>query len=139
MPTRRSARNPTTTLKALAAAMPAAMASQTFAKRAAGQKIGGDKSAGAVERRLAERQKPGAAEQQIEAEAENSPDQDAGEQIDRAEPGIEAERQHHQRDRHREFGQPARQPAPVGRAHHARPMVPNRPRGRTIRTSVITA
>ncbi len=106
---------------------------------AAGQQIGGDEAAGAVERRLAERQKAGAAEQQIEAETENSPDQDAREQIDRAEPAIKDERQKQERDHHGYFRQPTLQPAPVDSAHYARPMVPNRPRGRTIKTSVITA
>ena len=56
-------------------------------QRAAGQKIRGDKAAGAVERALAERQETGAAEQQIEAEAENSPDQNAREEIDGAKSG----------------------------------------------------
>ncbi len=45
-------------------------------KSGAGQQIGRDKTAGAVERRLAERQQPGKAEQDIEAEAEQAPDQD---------------------------------------------------------------
>ena len=42
-----------------------------------GEQIGGDHAAGAVERRLAERQQSGKAEQDIEADAEQAPDQDA--------------------------------------------------------------
>ena len=37
------------------------------------QQLGGDEAAGAVERRLAERQQAGPAEQQVEAEAEDAP------------------------------------------------------------------
>ena len=47
------------------------------AEAGAGQQIGGDEAAGAVKRRLAERQQSGEAEQDVEAEAEQAPDQDA--------------------------------------------------------------
>ena len=73
-------------------------------QRAAGQKVSGDKPPSAVECALAERQETGAAKQQIEAEAKHPPDQNAREEIDGAEPGIEDKRQDHQGDGHEQFG-----------------------------------
>ena len=65
------------------------------------EQIGGDHAARAEEGRLAERQKPGEAEQDVEAEAEQAPDQDA---VDRR--GREAEMgQHEGRDDQADRGQ----------------------------------
>ena len=61
-------------------------------KAGCGEQIGGDEAAGAVERRLAERQQAGVAEQDVEADAEQAPDQDA---VDRV--GREAEMRQHER------------------------------------------
>ena len=74
--------------------MPMSSASSTFGNPALGQQVGGDEAAGAVERRLAERQQAGVAEQDVEADAEQAPDQDA---VDRV--GREAEMRQHERRR----------------------------------------
>ena len=91
MPTRRSAKNPTKTLKSRCGSNAGRHGEPHIVQRAAGQQIGGDESPGAVERTLAKRQEAGAAEQQIEAEAENSPNENTREKINRAEPGVEDE------------------------------------------------
>ena len=63
-------------------------------KSGAGEQIGRDETAGAVERRLAERQQSGEAEQDVEAETEQAPDQDPVHGI-----GCKPEmRQHERRD-----------------------------------------
>jgi hypothetical protein len=73
--------------------MPASIASQTFGQDAAGQQVGRDEAAGAVKRGLTERQEPAVAEQQVEADAEQTPDEDAARQIDRRERPGKPERQ----------------------------------------------
>ena len=74
-------------------------------KAGAGQQIGGDESAGAVERRLAERQQPGEAEQDIEADAEQAPDQDAVDGVGREAEMRQHERRHDQADRRQHLDQ----------------------------------
>ena len=71
--------------------MPMTSARITLRKAGAGQQVGGDEAAGAVEGRLAERQQAGVAEQDVEADAEQAPDQDAVDGV-----GREAEMRQHE-------------------------------------------
>ena len=98
----------------------------TFVKVHLRQQIGGDHAARAEEGRLAERQQPGEAEQDVEAEAEQAPDQDA---VDRRRREAEM-RQHERRDDQADRGQGFDEEGTLlehdGRAY-SRPAAPSSP------------
>ena len=87
--------------------MPMTSASDHVGEAGAGQQIGGDEAAGAVERRLAERQQPGVAEQDVEADAEQAPDQDAVDRVRREAEMRQHERRGDQADRRQRLDQEA--------------------------------
>ena len=68
-------------------------------KARAREQVGGDEAAGAVEGRLAERQQAGVAEQDVEADAEQAPDQDAVDGVGRGSEIGQHERRRDQADR----------------------------------------
>ncbi|MGY2930929.1 hypothetical protein ACVWZ6_000531 [Bradyrhizobium sp. GM6.1] len=111
---------------------------QHVAEARAGQQVGGDEAAGAVEGGLAEREQAGEAEQDVEAEPEQAPDQDPVHGV-RREPEM---RQHEggcdQADRSQGFDQEGALLEHQVIAY-SRPWTPSRPCGRTTSTSVIAA
>ncbi len=103
------------------------------AQGAAGEQPGGDEAAGAVERRLAEGQHSGEAEQDVEAQPEQPPDQRAREHVGG---DVQRRRDPRQEREHREddaFG------AQRAQAAHPRPSVPSSPRGSTNSISAMSA
>lgn len=111
---------------------------QHVAEARAGQEIGGDEAAGAVEGGLAERQEAGESEQDVEAETEQAPDQDPVHGV-----RGEAEMRQHERgcdqpDRGQDLDQERALLEHLEIAY-SRPWTPSRPCGRTTSTSVIAA
>src|SRR5581483_10607371 len=96
-------------------------------------------AAGAVQRRLAERQQAGVAEENVEADAEQAPDEDA---IDRVRRRIEVRQDEGCRDQ-RQGGQRLDEERSLCGGKmigvHSRPFVPNSPCGRSMSTSVMAA
>ena len=114
-------------------------ASDHVREAGAREQVGGDEAAGAVERRLAEREQAGVAEQDVEADAEQAPDQDAVDGVGR---GVEIGQHegHRDQDRCRDDLDQERPLAEHQRERlHSRPRAPSRPCGRTSSTSVIAA
>ena len=72
-----------------------------------GEQVGSDEPAGAVESRLTKREQAGIAEQDVEADAEQSPDQDAVDRIGRCVEIGQHERHHDQPDRRQRFDEVA--------------------------------
>jgi hypothetical protein len=103
------------------------------------QQIGRGESAGAEERRLAERQESRVAEQQIETDPEQPQHEDAAHRV-----GSEAEpRQDRRRGDECDCGRKFRQPPAMRREDlrrgHVRHSAPSKPRGRSMSTTVMTA
>ena len=108
-------------------------------KAGAREQVGGDESAGAVERRLAEREQARVAEQDVEADAEEAPHQDAVHRVGRRAQVGQHEGRGDERDRGERLDQVGGVLVMPTRRAHSRPRVPSRPCGRTISTSVIAA
>ena len=119
--------------------MPMISASDDVREAGAGEQIGGDEAAGAVERRLAERQQAGEAEQDVEADAEQAPDQDAVDGVGREAEIGQHERRHDQPDRGQRLDQEGTLLEHQATALIRGPRVPSRPCGRSTSTSVIAA
>ena len=91
---------------------------QSVVYKAVGQEIRGSEPADAVERRLSKGQKAGEAEEDIETETEQTPDQDAVHHIVRAAHKRKHEREEDETDKSRKLRQPGRSPAVTGRGEH---------------------
>ncbi len=74
-------------------------------KACARQQVGGDEAAGAIKRRLAEGQKAGETEQNIEADAEQAPHQNAVDRVGRKAEVRQHERRNNQPDRSQRLDQ----------------------------------
>src|SRR5690606_19090076 len=124
---------------------------------AGSEQVGGDETAGTVERGLPEGQQPGIAEQQVEAQPEQAPDQHAAEQVGTGAENWCDKRRHDQDeccDKQYAVALPQGTASRVqvrrcGRLRtlddgfvgltHALPSTPMRPWGRTIRINAIAA
>jgi hypothetical protein len=98
------------------------------------QQVGRDETAGAEERRLAERQQPGDSEQQVEAQSEQADVQHALQEIQRCADARQHERRNDEDQRQRRDRQQRGPPA-----GHTRPSDPNSPCGRSTSSSAMTA
>jgi hypothetical protein len=95
------------------------------------EQVGSDEAAGAVKRRLAEREQAGVAEDEVEAEAEQAPDQDAAQHV-----GVGADLGQHEGRNDQDCGENDETGEAAVEFLHR---VPNSPCGRATSTSAMAA